>query len=60
MEALRTQLDRLHMQFYALKTENRKLQNMQPERAEIMDVEEELRQSQEENVCLTQWISNHT
>ena len=57
-EALRTQLDTLRLQLYALETENRKLRDVHPERAEIMDMEEELRQTQKENVRLAQWISD--
>ena len=38
IEALRTQLDTLQLQLYALETENRKLRDVHPERAEIMDM----------------------
>ena len=56
-EALRTQLDTLQLELYALEVENRKLRDERPERAELVDIEEELKQTQEENVRLSQRIS---
>jgi len=38
-EALRTHLDTLQLQSYALEMENRKLRDLHPEQAEIMDME---------------------
>ena len=56
-EALRTQLDALQNQMYALEAENRRLRDEQPELAERVDIEEELKQTREENVRLAQQIS---
>ena len=56
-EALRTQLDVLQSQLYVLEAQNRKLRDERPERAELVDIEEELKQIQEENVRLSQRIS---
>ncbi len=56
-EALRTQLDAVNTQRYLLEAENRRLREEQPERAEMIHVEEELRQTREENVSLSQRIS---
>ena len=56
-EALRTQLDALRSQLYALEAQNRKLRDERPERAELVDIEEELKQTQAESVRLSQRIS---
>ena len=53
----RTQLDALRSQLYALEAENRKLRDERPERATAIDIEEELEQAQEENIRLSQHIS---
>ena len=50
-EALRTRLDALQT------AENRRLREAEPEKAQLVDVEGELAQTREENVCLAQQIS---
>ena len=55
-EALRTQLDALQRQFYEVQAENRKLKEQNPQRAEMLELEE-LAQTREENVRLAQEIS---
>ena len=56
-EALRTQLDAVNTQLYALEAENRRQREERPELAERIHVEEELKQTREENVNLAQQIS---
>ena len=56
-EALRTQLDALQSQLYALETENRRLREDRPERAERVDLEVELKEMQEQNIRLSQRVS---
>ena len=56
-EALRTRLDVLQTELYQLQTENRRLREAEPEKAQLVDVEGELAQTREENVRLAQQIS---
>ena len=56
-EALRTQLDALQSQLYALEAENRRLREDRPERAEMVDLEVELKEMQEQNIRLSQRVS---
>lgn len=56
-EALRTQLDAVQTELYQLQVENRKLREADPQQAQLLDVEGELAQTREENVCLAQQIS---
>ena len=56
-EALRTQLDALQREFYAVQAENRKLKEKNPQQAEALELEQELSQSREENVQMAQEIS---
>ena len=55
-EALRTQLDALQREFYAVQAENRKLKEKNPQQAEALELEQELSQSRE-NVQMAQEIS---
>ena len=59
-EALRTRLDALQTELYALQAENRRLREAQPEQANLVDVENELAQTREENVRLVQQVSQLT
>ena len=54
MSTTEAQLDALRSKLYALEAQNRKLQD---ERPELVDIEEELKQTQGENVRLSQRIS---
>ena len=56
-EALRTRLDALQREFYAVQAENRKLKEKNPQQAEALELEQELSQSREENVQMAQEIS---
>ena len=56
-EALRVQLDALQTEYYALQNENRRLREAQPEQANLVDLEDELAQTREENVKLLQEVS---
>ena len=56
-EELQMQLDALQSKLYALEVENRKLREERPEQAELADLKDELKQVQEENVCLSQRVS---
>ena len=56
-EALRTQLDALQAKLYALEVENQRLREERPEQAEVADLEDKLKQVQEENVRLSQQVS---
>ena len=55
-EALRTQLNVLQTKFYVSEAENRRLRDENPERAETVDLERELRETQE-NIRLAQQLS---
>ena len=57
MEALRTQLDALQIELYQVQAENRRLREANPQQAQLLDVEEELAQTREENVRLAQQIN---
>lgn len=56
-EALRTKLDALQAQVYELQAKNRRLREADPERTGLLDLEEELTQTREENVRLAQQVS---
>ena len=56
-EALHTQLDALQAQLYELQVANRKLREQNSQAQQLLELEEELRQSREENVRFVQVIS---
>jgi uncharacterized protein YlxW (UPF0749 family) len=56
-ENLRTQLDALKTKLYGLEVENQRLWDERPEQAAAVDLEDELKQAQEENVRLSQRVN---